>query len=107
MTPCYGWFEIVYYWVGLKMYDLVVGRHLLHLSRYYSAQESSDLFPTLAQMGKDRSLKGKVVYYDGRMNDSRVNVSLACTAALAGATVLNRAEVVSLMEEGTGWSTNT
>ncbi|KAF5765571.1 putative glycerol-3-phosphate dehydrogenase [Helianthus annuus] len=103
MTPCYGWFETVYYWVGLKMYDLVAGRHLLHLSRYYSAQESSELFPTLAQKGKDRSLKGTVVYYDGQMNDSRVNVSLACTAALAGAAVLNHAEVVSLLkEEGTG-----
>ncbi|KAI7750620.1 hypothetical protein M8C21_023326, partial [Ambrosia artemisiifolia] len=99
MTPCYGWFETVYYWVGLKMYDLVAGRQLLHLSRYYSAQESSELFPTLAQKGKDRSLKGTVVYYDGQMNDSRVNVGLACTAALAGAAVLNHAEVISFLKE--------
>ncbi|KAI3776694.1 hypothetical protein L1987_46482 [Smallanthus sonchifolius] len=81
------------------MYDLVAGRHLLHLSRYYSAQESSELFPTLAKKGKDRSLKGTVVYYDGQMNDSRVNVGLACTAALAGAAVLNHAEVVSLLKD--------
>lgn len=99
MTPCYSWFETVYYWAGLKMYDLVAGRHLLHLSRYYSAQESSELFPTLARKGKDRSLKGTVVYFDGQMNDSRVNVGLACTAALAGAAVLNHAEVVSLLKE--------
>lgn len=99
MTPCFGWFETVYYWVGLKMYDLVAGRHLLHLSRYYSAQESSELFPTLARKGNDRSLKGTVVYYDGQMNDSRVNVGLACTAALAGAAVLNHAEVVELLRE--------
>ncbi|XP_076918241.1 glycerol-3-phosphate dehydrogenase SDP6, mitochondrial-like [Bidens hawaiensis] len=99
MTPCYSWFETVYYWAGLKMYDLVAGRHLLHLSRYYSAQESSELFPTLARKGKDRSLKGTVVYYDGQMNDSRVNIGLACTAALAGAAVLNHAEVVSLLKE--------
>ncbi|KAK9070256.1 hypothetical protein SSX86_010656 [Deinandra increscens subsp. villosa] len=102
MTPCYGWFETVYYWVGLKMYDLVAGRHLLHISRYYSAQESSELFPTLAKKGKDRSLKGTVVYYDGQMNDSRVNVGLACTAALAGAAVLNHAEVVSFCKEEGG-----
>ncbi|CAH1443798.1 unnamed protein product [Lactuca virosa] len=99
MTPCFGWFETLYYWVGLKMYDLVAGRHLLHLSRYYSAQESSELFPTLARKGNDRSLKGTVVYYDGQMNDSRVNVGLACTAALAGAAVLNHAEVVELLRE--------
>ncbi|XVE75404.1 hypothetical protein DITRI_Ditri12bG0091500 [Diplodiscus trichospermus] len=103
MTPCFDWFEVIYYWIGLKMYDLVAGRHLLHLSRYYSAQESIELFPTLARKGKGKSLRGTVVYYDGQMNDSRLNVGLACTAALAGAAVLNHAEVVSfLKDEGTG-----
>ncbi|TYI23967.1 hypothetical protein ES332_A06G202100v1 [Gossypium tomentosum] len=102
MTPCFNWFEVVYYWMGLKMYDLVAGRHILHLSRYYSVQESIELFPTLARKGKDKSLRGTVVYYDGQMNDSRLNVGLACSAALAGAAVLNHAEVVSfLKDEGT------
>ncbi|CAO2817561.1 unnamed protein product [Amaranthus hypochondriacus] len=99
MTPCFGWFEVVYYWAGLKLYDLVAGARLLHLSRYYSAQESIELFPTLTRMGDNKSLKGTVVYYDGQMNDSRLNVSLACTAALAGASVLNHAEVVSLLKD--------
>lgn len=103
MTPCFSWFEAAYYWMGLKMYDLVAGRHLLHLSRYYSAQESVELFPTLARKGNDRTLKGTVVYYDGQMNDSRLNVALACTAALAGAAVVNHAEVISfLRDDGTG-----
>ncbi|CAI0442658.1 unnamed protein product [Linum tenue] len=99
MTPCFDWFEVVYYWAGLKMYDLVAGARLLHLSRYYSTQESVELFPTLAKNGKDRSLRGTVVYYDGQMNDSRLNVALACTAALAGAAVLNHAEVVSFLKD--------
>ncbi|GMY09271.1 glycerol-3-phosphate dehydrogenase SDP6, mitochondrial [Fagus crenata] len=102
MTPCFDWFEVIYYWAGLKMYDLVAGARLLHLSRYYSAQESSELFPTLARKGKDRNLKGTVVYYDGQMNDSRVNVGLACTAAIAGAAVLNHAEVVSFLKDDAG-----
>ncbi|KAL3520755.1 hypothetical protein ACH5RR_018904 [Cinchona calisaya] len=99
MTPCFDWFEVIYYWMGLKMYDLVAGRHLLHLSRYYSAQESVELFPTLARKGKDKTLKGTVVYYDGQMNDSRLNVVIACSAALAGAAVLNHAEVVSFLKD--------
>lgn len=99
MTPCFDWFEVVYFWMGLKLYDLVAGRRLLHLSRYYSAQESVELFPTLARKGKEKSLKGTVVYYDGQMNDSRLNVGLACTAALAGAAVLNHAEVISFLKE--------
>ncbi|KAI9124509.1 hypothetical protein K1719_004431 [Acacia pycnantha] len=65
MTPFFDWFEVVYYWMGLKMYDLVAGAKLLHLSRYYSAKESAELFPTLAREGTNRSLRGTVVYYDG------------------------------------------
>lgn len=99
MTPCFEWFEVVYYWLGLKLYDVVANRHMLHLSRYYSANESVELFPTLARKGHNRSLKGTVVYYDGQMNDSRLNVGLACTAALAGAAVLNHAEVISFIKD--------
>eukprot|EP00250_Pteridium_aquilinum_P014945 c22296_g1_i1 orf=404-2260(-) len=95
MTPCYELWEIPYYWAGLKLYDLVAGRQLLHLSRFYSAKQSKSLFPTLCQSDHGRSLKGTVVYYDGQFNDSRFNVALACTAALAGAAVLNHAEVVA------------
>jgi glycerol-3-phosphate dehydrogenase len=102
MTPCFSWFEVVYYWAGLKMYDLVAGRQLLHMSRYYSRKESVELFPTLAMEGNGRNLSGTVVYYDGQMNDSRLNVGLACTAALAGAAVLNHAQVVSLLKDDAG-----
>lgn len=102
MTPCFNWFEVLYYWAGLKMYDLVAGRQLLHFSRYYSTKQSVELFPTLAREVNNRSLRGTVVYYDGQMNDSRLNVGLACTAALAGAAVLNHAEVVSLLKDDAG-----
>ena len=40
----------------------------------------------------------QIVYYDGQFNDSRLNVALAQTAALAGATVLNYAEVTRLIK---------
>lgn len=36
------------------------------------------------------------MYYDGQMDDARLNVALATTAALAGATVLNYVRVVGL-----------
>uniref|UniRef100_A0A0E0P655 Glycerol-3-phosphate dehydrogenase n=2 Tax=Oryza TaxID=4527 RepID=A0A0E0P655_ORYRU len=94
--------QVVYYWFGLKFYDIVAGRRLLHLSRYYSVDESVELFPTLAKNSHDRSLRGTVVYYDGQMNDSRLNVGLACTAAVVGAAILNYAEVVSLIKDESG-----
>lgn len=40
----------------------------------------------------------QIVYYDGQFDDSRLNVSLACTAAMAGATVLNYTEVTRLLK---------
>ncbi|URD77160.1 FAD dependent oxidoreductase, partial [Musa troglodytarum] len=54
------------------------------------------------KQGHNGSLKGTVVYYDGQMNDSRLNVGLACSAALVGATVLNHAEVISLINDEFG-----
>ena len=50
-----------------------------------------------------RTLKGGVVYFDGQMDDARVNVALATTAARAGAVVANHASVTSLhMDAMTG-----
>lgn len=99
MTPCYEYWEIPYYWSGLKLYDVIAGRKLLHLSRFYSAKESKALFPTLSQNDHGRTLKGTVVYYDGQFNDSRFNIALACTAALAGSALLNHAEAVALLKD--------
>ncbi|KAJ7559810.1 hypothetical protein O6H91_04G102400 [Diphasiastrum complanatum] len=100
MTPCYEWWEIPFYWSGLKLYDLVAGRKMLHISRYHSTKESLEFFPTLAkESAHGKTLKGTVVYYDGQMDDARVNVSLACTAALTGAAVLNHAEAVGVQRD--------
>ncbi|BDA44400.1 Glycerol-3-phosphate dehydrogenase, mitochondrial [Coccomyxa sp. Obi] len=103
MTPCYKWYEVPYYWAGLKAYDLVAGTQGLTLSRFTTAAESRRQFPTLAEHGPNHnSLKGTIVYYDGQFDDSRLNVSLACTAAMAGATVLNYAEVTRLIKDEDG-----
>ncbi|KAF5180943.1 Glycerol-3-phosphate dehydrogenase [Thalictrum thalictroides] len=99
MTPCFTWFDVVYYWAGLKAYDLVAGSAILQLSYYYPAKRVLRDFPTLAKECDGRKLRGAVVYYDGQMNDSRLNVEIACTAALAGASVLNHAEVTSLLKD--------
>ena len=39
---------------------------------------------------------GQIVYYDGQMDDARINVALATTAAMAGAAVANHVRVLSL-----------
>ena len=59
-------------------------------------------FPTLCshRKGDGQSLKGAIVYHDGQFNDSRLAVVLACTAAAAGATVVNYCEAVRLLKVG-------
>jgi hypothetical protein len=42
----------------------------------------------------------QILYYDGQFNDSRLNVTLAISAAAAGATVLNYADVTKLLKVG-------
>jgi glycerol-3-phosphate dehydrogenase len=45
----------------------------------------------------------QIVYYDGQFDDSRLAVSLACTAALAGANVVNYVEVTRLLKVRLSW----
>lgn len=41
----------------------------------------------------------QIVYYDGQFNDARMAVSVACTAAAAGAAICNHAEVTQLIKD--------
>lgn len=95
MTPCYSWWEIPYYWAGMKMYDALSFTRRLGSSRYASAKESAIQFPVIRTEG----LKGSIVYFDGQMDDSRMNVSLAMTASAHGAVVGNHIEVIDLLHE--------
>lgn len=95
MTPCYSWWEVPYYWTGMKIYDILSFGRVLGSSRYSSASESSIQFPVINQ----QDLKGSIVYYDGQMDDSRMNVSLALTSAIYGAKIANHVEVIDLIHE--------
>lgn len=95
VTPLYQWWEVPYYWMGLKAYDWIAGRDALEPSRYVSKEEACRLFPHLRQEG----LKGAVLYYDGQFDDARMAVLLACAAEEQGATVLNYAEAEALIKE--------
>ncbi|KAK3595397.1 hypothetical protein CHS0354_008830 [Potamilus streckersoni] len=92
MLPVYKWWQIPYYWVGIKMYDMVSGRQILNPSYYLSKSKALELFPML----KKDELVGALVYYDGQHDDARMNLSIAISAARMGATIANYTEVVSL-----------
>ena len=104
LTPCYAWWEVPFYWSGLKAYDLLAGSQALAPSRYVGPAESSRRLPALAARrgGDGRRLKGSVLYYDGQFDDARLNVALAMTAAAAGAAACNYVEVVGLIKDEGG-----
>ncbi|KAH0534068.1 hypothetical protein FGG08_007334 [Glutinoglossum americanum] len=87
-----------YYWLGTKCYDLLAGSENIESSYFLTRSKALDAFPMLKKNG----LVGALVYYDGAHNDSRMNVSLAMTAALYGATVVNHLEVTGLEKDGSG-----
>ncbi|KAG9472583.1 hypothetical protein GDO78_018550 [Eleutherodactylus coqui] len=95
MLPVYKWWQLPYYWVGIKAYDLVAGSQCLKGSYVLSKSKALELFPMLQ---KDR-LVGAIVYYDGQHNDARMNLAIALTAARYGAATANYTEVVGLLKK--------
>ncbi|KFU92187.1 hypothetical protein M959_06105 [Chaetura pelagica] len=60
MLPVYKWWQLPYYWLGIKLYDLVAGSQCLKSSYVLSKSRALELFPMLR---KDE-LVGAIVYYD-------------------------------------------
>ncbi|KAM8871458.1 glycerol-3-phosphate dehydrogenase, mitochondrial isoform 1-T2 [Synchiropus picturatus] len=94
MLPVYKWWQLPYYWAGIKMYDLVAGTQCLKPSYVLSKTKALELFPML----KKDKLVGAIVYYDGQHNDARMNLAIALSAARYGAAVANYTEVVYLLK---------
>ncbi|ROL41773.1 Glycerol-3-phosphate dehydrogenase, mitochondrial [Anabarilius grahami] len=71
MLPVYKWWQLPYYWAGIKMYDLVAGSHCLKSSYVLSKSKALELFPML----KKDKLVGAIVYYDAISASSFVSVT--------------------------------
>ncbi|XP_019875075.2 glycerol-3-phosphate dehydrogenase, mitochondrial isoform X1 [Aethina tumida] len=95
MLPVYQWWQVPYYWFGIKMYDLVAGSKTVKSSYLLSKKNALELFPML----RGDKLCGAIVYYDGQQDDARMNLAIAMTAARHGATVVNHVSVTELLKE--------
>lgn len=95
MLPVYKWWQLPYFWVGIKAYDFVAGsKHNIGSSYLLSRERALELFPML----RKEKLCGAIVYYDGSHNDARMNISIVLTAARMGATIANHLRVTSLLK---------
>lgn len=92
MLPLYKWWQLPYYYAGIKCYDIVAGSQLLKSSYVLSKSKALELFPMLK---RDR-LVGALVYYDGQHDDARMCIAVALTATRLGATIANHTEVLEL-----------
>ncbi|KAL9578578.1 MAG: hypothetical protein Q9212_005629 [Teloschistes hypoglaucus] len=98
MIPVQKWWQAPYFWAGTKAYDFLAGSEGIESSYFLTKSRALDAFPML----RKENLFGAMVYYDGAHNDSRMNVSLAMTAALYGATVVNHVEITGLDKDAHG-----
>ena len=94
IVPTYDWWEGPFYGVGLRLYDMLAGKHGFGPSVNLSPAETVDRIPQIETDG----LRGGVQYHDGQFDDARLLINLAQTAADEGATVLNYAAVKELVK---------
>ncbi|KAJ2725921.1 mitochondrial glycerol-3-phosphate dehydrogenase [Coemansia sp. Benny D115] len=95
LLPVYTWWQLPYFWIGCKMYDLLAGKQGITGSYALGRSKTLESFPMLRAEG----LVGSLVYFDGQHNDARMNAALAVTAAAHGAVVANHVEVTALVKE--------
>jgi glycerol-3-phosphate dehydrogenase len=91
LVPVYSWSQAAYYRLGIKMYDLLAGRHNLFPSRFLSREETLRRMPNLRQ----EHLRGAITYADGQFDDARYALGLVKSFTEAGGEALNHARVIS------------
>ena len=96
IVPSYQWWEGPFFGIGLKVYDALAGKLNLAPSRLLSREETISRIPNIEQ----ENLLGGVEYFDGQFDDSRLAVTLAQTAVVHEACVLNYCRVTSLTKSG-------
>ena len=93
VIPSYQLAGRLYYYLGMKAYDLLAGPLGFEASRLLSTAQTISALPTIQSQG----LRGGVAYADGQFDDARLAIALAQTAVDQGAVLLNYAPVVRLL----------
>ncbi|MFZ4542533.1 MAG: glycerol-3-phosphate dehydrogenase/oxidase [Saprospiraceae bacterium] len=94
LTPCFSWFEAIYYKIGLSLYDLISGTDFLPKSRWLNQKYTLAKIP-----GLNRKIQSSVVYYDGQFDDARYGLSLVQTASEKGAIAINHLKVIEFIKD--------
>src|SRR6478735_7450369 len=83
---------------AMWMYDVTGG---WRIGRFHRRLKADAAFAHLPTMPRER-LQSAYLYYDATADDARLCLTVARTAAAAGATVVNRCAVTSITKDATG-----
>ena len=97
VTPVKNIFAGLYYYFGLKVYDMLSGNQSLGASKWLSKTEALKKISTLKQ-----NFACAIMYYDGQLDDQRYGMALVQTASQLGATVLNHIKVTEFKKDSKG-----
>lgn len=95
VIPCYKWWCVPFFTVGLTLYDLMAGKRGIGRSVPLSKKGCRLALPSI----KSKGLCGGVRYFDCQFDDARLAINLAQTIVEKGGTVLNYARVSGLLKE--------
>ena len=95
IIPVYKYWSMFYYWIGLKLYDLISGNYIFSKSKIIDSKTALDYIPNLNK----NKLKGGVIYFDGQFNDSRLGIDLALTSLEFNSVMLNYMSVDNFLKE--------
>jgi glycerol-3-phosphate dehydrogenase len=98
LVPCFSWWELVYFTIGMKTYDWIAGAASLFSSHALSKSESLRRMPSL----RSEKLVGTVSYADGQFDDARFGLTLAQTFAQQGGEIINYAKAVAFGKNSEG-----
>jgi len=98
LVPCFSWWELVYFTIGMKTYDWIAGAASLFPSRMLSKAESLRRMPSL----RGEKLAGTVSYADGQFDDARFGLTLGQTFAQQGGELINYTKAVAFGKDANG-----
>ncbi len=98
IIPCYSFFSILKYFIGLSLYDWLSGNLSFGKSEYFSRKHLLKLIPEI----KSTELKGGIEYCDGQFDDARLAINLAQTATENGGILLNYISVLNITKDDYG-----
>ena len=96
IIPVYGYWDMLIYGIGLKLYDWISGKFSLGSSISISRKETIKRLPGISTEG----LVGGVLYHDGQFDDARLAVNLVQTIIDRGGCAVNYTRVTGLLKNG-------